>query len=191
MTACDIPRSRIHHWRRNRGTTVARASAAGAVEAILDRSGALMKRWKQRLLGMSLAVSGLIGCKHKLFISEKDYDHYRMLGLQMGGPADLDTNQAVTVAPSAYDVPVPKTVDAPNRQPRNISLEEALAIALEQGNTGSQSLQFPGISNENLQTGVTDSIRVLRLDPAVSGADRSRAGAIRRAVVIEPLVDQE
>jgi outer membrane protein TolC len=140
------------------------------VEAILDRSGAIMKRWKQRLLCMGLAVSGLVGCKHKLFISEKDYDHYRMLGLQMGGPADLDTNQMVTVAPGRYDTPPPKTVDTPNRQPRNISLEEALAIALEQGNTGSQSLQFPGISNENLQTGVTDAVRVLRLDPAVSGA---------------------
>ena len=130
-----------------------------------------MKRWKQRLLGMSLAVSGLIGCKQQLFIAEKDLDHYKMMGLNIGAPADLDSNTAVTVLPAgSYNTPPPKTVDTPNREVRNITLQECIAIALEQGNTGSQSLQFPGISNENLQTGVTDAIRVFALDPAVSGS---------------------
>src|SRR5262249_22239741 len=57
-----------------------------------------------------------------------------------------------------------------NREVRYLSLQEAISIALESGTTGSQSLQFPGIVNENLPTGSTDSIRAFALDPAVTGS---------------------
>ena len=130
-----------------------------------------MKRWKQRLLGVTLTVSGLIGCKQQLFISEPELNYYRSMGMKIGAPADLDTDVSVTTHPGAWSArPTPPTVNDPDRPPRYITLQEAIAIGLERGNTGSQSLQFPGITNENLQTGATDAIRAFALDPAISGA---------------------
>jgi outer membrane protein TolC len=135
-----------------------------------------MKRWKQGLAWLALAASGLTGCKQQLFIHEKDYEHYRNLGLQAGAPPNLDTDPTVTLHPASYNWPKPATVEDIDRPKWFMSLAEALALGLERGNTGSQSLLNPGIPNENLIFGgaggiQTDSIRVLALQPALSGTD--------------------
>lgn len=78
--------------------------------------------------------------------------------------------------PAGIDLPDPATVNKLDRQPRFMSLYEAIALALEQGTIGSQSVRGAGLSNEELgfftgtSVGGTDSIRVLALEPAVAGA---------------------
>ena len=135
-----------------------------------------MKRWKMRLLGLGLAVSGLVGCKEQLFEREADRDYYRAQALKLGAPFNLESNIAATVQPGGWNMPTPPTVNDPERPKRYLSLQEALSIALEQGTTGFLTLgNGVGQANENIQSGrggtFSDAIRVLALDPAISGAD--------------------
>jgi outer membrane protein TolC len=138
-----------------------------------------MKRWKMRLLGVGLAACGLVGCKEQLFEREGDRDYYRAQALKHGAPFNLDTNIGVTVEPGHFDMPKPPTVYEPERPQRFLSLQEAIATALEQGTTGFLSIGIAnngvGQANENVQSGrngtFSDSIRVLALDPAIAGAD--------------------
>src|SRR5438045_4863544 len=89
----------------------------------------------------------------------------------------------MAITPGAGNTPRPMTVLDTNRQPRPIRLAECIAIALEQGNVGSQSSLFPGIANDTLiqfngrLVGASDSIRVLALDPAIAGNDIESASA--------------
>jgi outer membrane protein TolC len=112
-----------------------------------------------------------------LFISESDYHHYRNVGLKGQLPDDLESNPQASIVPASSNTPAPPTVENPDRKLRYISLAECIAIALEMGNTGSTNLQFPGSGNDALITfngrfvGPIDSIRVLSLDPAITGAD--------------------
>ncbi|MCX7699273.1 MAG: TolC family protein [Gemmataceae bacterium] len=71
-------------------------------------------------------------------------------------------------------MPPPKA--NPDRPVRHLTLQEAIAIALEQGTTGFLTLAGGlGQANENVQSGrggtFSDSIRVLAFDPAIAGAD--------------------
>src|SRR5207237_8522656 len=71
------------------------------------------------------------------------------------------------------------TVDQPNRPPRHMSLQEAIAYALENGSTASRNGLGPGVGtinddpltftggSLNLQS---DRLRVLALQPAITGA---------------------
>lgn len=141
-------------------------------------------RWKSGLMALTVVVSGLVGCKQQLFIHEADYNHYRDLYSQMGAPADLEAHPEATICPPPGLNPTPATVNDPERKVRYLTLAEATAIALEQGNVGSISPLFPGINNEGLLQGITvnqiggrpaaafsDSIRVLSMDPAIYGTD--------------------
>src|SRR5438874_2022517 len=98
-----------------------------------------MKHWKLAVVGLTLAVSGLMGCKQQLFIHEADYEHYRTLANRLGAPGDLADDPAAALIPSKWNPPPPPTVDSPDRPIRYLSLPEAIAIALEQGNIGSQN----------------------------------------------------
>lgn len=121
-----------------------------------------------------VAAFGTVGCTQRVYLPEPDAQH---LTKSQGLPANLETNPHATLVPEARTTPAPSTVDDPDRPIRYMSLAEAIAIALEQGNIGSQSALFPGIVNDNLLqfngrfVGASDSIRVLALDPAVTGAD--------------------
>jgi outer membrane protein TolC len=136
-----------------------------------------MKRWKLGLVGLSLAAAAAVGCKQRLYITEKDIDHYKELAVPFGAPPNLENDPTAAILPNKYaGIPEPPTVDTPDRKIREISLQECIAIALEQGNTGSQSALFPGIANDNISASprggtFSDSIRVLALDPAIAGAD--------------------
>lgn len=133
-----------------------------------------MMRRNAWLTGLLLVLAGLTGCKQKYYLSECDVQHYhRDLGL----PRNLENDPHASIIPDARTTPPPTTVNDPDRPIRYITLAESIAIALEQGNIGSQSALFPGIANDNLVqfngrfVGADDSIRVLALDPAISGAD--------------------
>ena len=98
-----------------------------------------MKHWKLAVVGLTLAVSGLVGCKQQLFIHEADYEHYRTLANHLGAPGDLADDPSATLIPNKWNPPLPPTVDSPDRPIRYLSLQEAVAIGLEQGNIGSQN----------------------------------------------------
>jgi outer membrane protein TolC len=73
----------------------------------------------------------------------------------------------------------PTVLDCDTVTPRYLTLSQAIALALENGTVGSQSILNPGFGNDTLQapTGqgaisiASDSIRVLSLDPAIIGAN--------------------
>ena len=85
----------------------------------------------------------------------------------------------MSLIPGKYTPPAPPTVDSPDRPIRYLTLAEAIAIALEQGNVGSQNPLFPGIgldqNNVTAQAVFSDSIRVISLDPAITGANIERS----------------
>src|SRR5262245_13591931 len=103
-------------------------------------------RWIAVIAGLALLMAVTAGCKQPLFMTECDYEHYRKLA---GGiPPDLDSNPTAASQPGLVAVVhKPATVLDPDREPRYISLQESIAIALEQGdlNGRSQFLNFtPG-----------------------------------------------
>src|SRR5262249_12689621 len=122
----------------HRGSHGERPALGGPWANLLWRTGTIMKRWKQGLVWLALVASGLVGCKQQLFITEPDYEHYKTLVTSKGLaiPGDLDTDPTVTLHPGSYSWPKPPTVQDPDRPPRYMSLAEALAMAIEQGNVG-------------------------------------------------------
>src|SRR5262245_48158297 len=126
------------------------------------------------LVGLILTVGGLVGCKQQMFIDQQDYDTYKGLGLTV----PLDTSADSAAARFDRGAMAPATVLDPDRPIRYLSLQEAIAIALEQGNIGNTSALFsPGF---NIDNGVSfsgngvfgdDNIRVLSLDPSIQATD--------------------
>jgi outer membrane protein TolC len=125
-------------------------------------------RWKQVVVGLALIVTGVAGCKQQCFLNECDYSHYRELGL----PEKLEYDPSATFKPMSTAVMRPATVDDPERPPRFLTLAEAIAIALERGNIGDQGADttLTGIVRPGQQA-LSDSIRVLSLDPAIAATD--------------------
>src|SRR5262245_27115758 len=140
-----------------------------------------MMRWNPAagLLGLILFV--VCGCAQPCFMTQDEYDRFHR---EMGLPKNLETNPAVGT-PVIIAAETPSTVDSPEERPRYISLQECIAIALQQGTVGAQSIRSPGLSNDDLVsfsagTGVTvgffgsDAIRVLALQPAIDAANIER-----------------
>jgi outer membrane protein TolC len=145
-----------------------------------------MKHWKLALVGMTVAVTCLVGCTRQVFITEADAEHYRELDSRIGAGPDLDRNPGYALNPGPWNPPIPPTVDSPDRPVRYITLQEAFAIALERGSVGTEGVTVAtiisgslGIPNEGLpefsgfstDVSSTDSIRVFSLDPALVGAN--------------------
>lgn len=90
-------------------------------------------------------------------------------------PRELEKYADAMMAPVIPAMPNPATVLDPDRPPRYLSIAEAIALALERGTTGLQSVRAPGIAEDDLGGfsgfGVTggDSIRVLSYQPARFG----------------------
>jgi outer membrane protein TolC len=136
-----------------------------------------MRKWKARLVGGLIALSGtgLVGCKHQLFTEPADADLLRRPDI----PAGLDNQPHAAITPPAATVTGdPATVLDLKRQMRPISLKEAIAIALEQGNVGQGA---SGQLNDTLPqfqgNGVsgTDTIKAFVLDPANAQANLERS----------------
>ncbi|MCC6421762.1 MAG: TolC family protein [Gemmataceae bacterium] len=135
-----------------------------------------MMRW-QPLLG--LVIFALCGCGQTYFLREADYEEFHSR-LQL--PPDLETDPAAGTQPVAPLAGSPATVNDPEREPRFISLQECIAIALQNGHTGLQSLRSPGLANDDLVGSIpssggffgffgSDSIRVLSLQPAIDASN--------------------
>jgi outer membrane protein TolC len=128
--------------------------------------------WGALILLLLLAVVG--GCKQHCFMTEEDFN--RTTTTLMNEMSELAPD--LGEHPITKPVPPPPTLNNLDRKVRFISLAECVAIALEQGTVGQQSLLFPGQAQDNLVTGVSpagigsasDAIRVFALDPAAFGA---------------------
>lgn len=137
-----------------------------------------------RRIGLALLlVGGAVGCKQRLFLTEADYQGVYKVPM----PREFENDVTAGTAPlKAGTSPTPATVIDPARPMRYMSLQEALAYALENGSTGSavglgrgaganlvvndQLVSFTGQSAAG-----DDSIRAFALDPAVTGANIERA----------------
>jgi outer membrane protein TolC len=135
-------------------------------------NGVKHMRWKHVMVGLALMVAGALGCKQQCFLQECDYEQYKKFGLPK-----LECDPRVSVEPASPAIPTPMTVLDVDRPVRYLSLAEAVAMALENGTTGTQSVVNAGFSNDNLVTfqgrtvAGSDSIRAFALDPAIVGAD--------------------
>jgi outer membrane protein TolC len=129
-------------------------------------------------------------------MTEGDYDHVRA---NLGG-SGLECKPVAGIEPdsSIVHTSAPKTVLDPNREPRFLSLAEAVSIGLEQGTRGSAGLNGQaddqiaptrGASPRTLgQSGAGDSIRVLALRPAFFGASVEAAASKFDAIWSSSLV---
>jgi outer membrane protein TolC len=129
-------------------------------------------RWKAVGCGLALTLAVLAGCKEQGYLTECDVHHYQDIGL----PARVETDPSVGVVASTSNMAAPPTTRVPERPMKPLTLNEAIAMALEQGTVGSPLLN--GTTNDSLATfanrtvAVAESpIRVLALEPAIVGTD--------------------
>jgi outer membrane protein TolC len=142
-------------------------------------------RWIKRALAGVLALSGAGGCRQQIFLDPSDYHD----ALKIQVPKELETNPHGPIAPNKPNDlgSNPATVIDFVRPPRNMTLREVVALALEQGNIGVQTSQGAsnggafGIKIDNLAqfagmtvTG-TDAIRAFALDPAIAQPEIERS----------------
>src|SRR5712692_4027206 len=172
------PRGGIDRPRRRFVMPVCRA---GVVGNFGDRT----MRWKRFCTGLALLLAGIVGCKQVVYVTEDDLHKFQDLGL----PAGLAYEPCIETQPVAKRSARPPSVLDPDRPIRYMSLAEAIAIALEQGTVGNQSTLIQNLFGSGVnyvqtstdqgvsflgapsgRVGPSDSIRVLRLDPAIIGA---------------------
>jgi len=148
--------------------------------------GAAMTRknsWKARIIGGLIAagwVAGSTGCKQPIFLEPADWQ----AAVRPNIPANLETDPSAPITPPNV-VPGmnPATVLDPKRPLRPISMKEAVAIAIEQGNTGFSFQGFDNIGRVNdsaltfqgRSVSGTDTIKALLLDPAIAATETERA----------------
>ena len=137
-----------------------------------------MMRWLSWVAGVGFCLGMVAGCGPKVFLHESDFNEARHLI-----PEAVEHGEPVAGAALTPSVPTPATVDVADRPPRHITLQEAIAIALDTGssavNTGFGAGSTPGtgladdrLNNFNGSTtnGQTDKLRVLALNPAIANA---------------------
>jgi outer membrane protein TolC len=134
-----------------------------------------MKRWTTRLLAgglLALAGSGVIGCKHQLFTEPADSP----LLVRPDIPARVEQPHQAVLPGSSQIAGTPANVLDFKRQPRFISLKEAIAIAVERGNTGGGNTQG-AVSDQLPQAGQvqSDTVKAFVLDPAIAATNVERS----------------
>lgn len=121
-----------------------------------------------------VALSFLGGCANPFLFQAPDWksiDEPTVLPTKLESTLESLLQPAIPLAPTT-----PATVLDPERKPHHLSLNEAIALALENGTIGIQSVRVPGLAVDELGgfTGQgisgSDSIRVLSLQPARLGA---------------------
>ncbi|HKB04466.1 MAG TPA: TolC family protein [Gemmataceae bacterium] len=147
------------------------------------------KRWHKWVVAAVLAATGALGgCTKPLYMTPET----QTIATSVGLPADVATNPNVTAIPDVSDHKAPPTILDSNREPRYMTLQEAMAIALERGTRGQGSaflFQNFNLGSSGLQTGFNasfnddlvqfagrglqgdDAIRAFALDPAIVAAD--------------------
>ena len=147
-------------------------------------------RWTLRVLRVLVLVGlvGVVGCKQQLFMEPGDYAKAVTASL----PARIESNVHDAITPPVIEKTAggPTNVLDPTRPARYVTLKECIAVALEQGNVGSQSPTQFGFKSETLPqfgsqfsggqfngalSSTSDGIRVFALDPGSSAANVERS----------------
>lgn len=159
------------------GTPAKRTSGVLAIAKTLDarNTGNVIKRCVAAWLVLMLALMVAPGCNKQIFLSERIFeDATNQLSYQ------LENNSSVGVEPTTPPVQAPAIVDYPDRPAQFMTLQEAIAIALENGKVsfGSGLFNNPlggGLVDDTMialgqgpLNGQSDRIRVLALDPAIA-----------------------
>jgi outer membrane protein TolC len=142
-----------------------------------------MKRWLTNIrvqawagwLALVFAVGTLSGCGQPTFMSKEVFEAaHESLPWKK-----LEYDNSPVVAPLTDLTKAPATVSYPERKPYEMSLQLALAIALENGSPGFAPIpnNFQGQARYDLagfnggtMNGQSDRVRVLALNPALAGA---------------------
>lgn len=130
-------------------------------------------------LGSALTMCCTIGCTQHHFMTESDYKHFNHQALcGVTGPACED-HPDMQRTPEMGKI---RTILQPEAKPRDISLAECMAMALERGRSGenfrvfSQGSGLPlAAGPQNGQSAFSDSIRVFAYDPAIRSIDIEQA----------------
>jgi outer membrane protein TolC len=144
-------------------------------------------RWKVVVAVMALGFAASVGCKQQCFMTADDLKHYQAMG-----ETALESDPGPGIVPSVSHIGAPATVLDSDRPIRYMTLAEAIAIALEQGNSGNF---FPFLGNTPGQLRIINdvlatfggpgstaassilnpagenNIRVLALQPAIIGTN--------------------
>ena len=125
--------------------------------------------WRAKLMGLAVACGLAAGCARPVYLAERDLhaiaDHI---------PANLEKDVHEAIIPTVGPTPTPPDVNNPDGPPQYISLEQAIAMGLENGNTSSRLAGRAGevedLSLASFTRGQfgfeSESVRVLRLQPA-------------------------
>ena len=94
-------------------------------------------RWKTTVVGLLAALAVGVGCKQQCFLYECDANAtYAGLGLS----PRLENDPTPSIVPATGSVGKPASIDDAERPSRYLSLAEAFALALENGDPGTQAL---------------------------------------------------
>ena len=139
------------------------------------------KRWIKRILAGLLAIGSAGGCRQQVFIDPADYKDAVLNSL----PPGLETSPHQAILPGQVNRlsgKGPASVLDPNRPARLMTLKECIAIALEQGASGSQNPNNFGFKSDipnqfafRQGVGGTDAIRAFAIDPALQAAELERS----------------
>jgi outer membrane protein TolC len=128
-------------------------------------------RWNAMVVGVTLVLGATAGCQRDTFLTKDEYAAYIKNNFL---PPNIESNPAASDLATVSHMPRPMTVNETERKPRHITLNECLAVALEHGTTGLQSVRALGVSNDDLVTFTgnsvvgSDNIRVFALQPAIT-----------------------
>jgi outer membrane protein TolC len=128
--------------------------------------------WLTGSVAAILALGGLAGC-HQTFLAEEVYKQ-----AYEGLPKNFEVNHDRIMDPLTAPTAAPPTVISADRAPRYLQLQEAIAIALENGHVSGRAgggfgrpddnlITFNGPSSLNAQS---ERIRVLALNPGITHA---------------------
>ncbi len=144
----------------------------------MDGGGIMRKiRWKARIVGGLIALTGLglAGCKNQLFLEPADWKEATRPNI----PPTLESQPHDAILPPGVQPgSKPATVSDSQRPTRPLSLKEAMAIAIEQGNIGSglNGTDNPALTSfSGRGTTGTDTIKAFVLDPAIAQAEVERS----------------
>jgi outer membrane protein TolC len=124
------------------------------------------------VVGVTLVLSAQVGCQKQAFLTKDEYLQYHR-----DIPGNLENNPDASTQVTIARTGQVTTVNDTDRKPRHITLNECIALGLEHGTTGLQSVRALGVSNDDLVTfsGNTvvgsDNIRVFALQPAIAQAN--------------------
>lgn len=126
-------------------------------------------------LSSALTLSSMLGCTQHHFMTEADYKHFNQQALcGVTGPA-CDEPADMSRSPLKGEL---RTILSPEAKPREITLAECMAIALERGRTGENYRTFTQLSGLPLSPGIQggqdvfgDAIRVFAYDPPIRAID--------------------